>query len=91
MDRYGITLTKYICRVYDGKEVVHEVKFEKNDSIPVRNLYLMFHASQYIVPTFLAKVESGEFASFTGTNAAGARLDTPPEFDRRSHVWVVGK
>lgn len=65
--RFGITLTKYVCQIYDGNRAVHEVPVDANDSSSIRNLYLMFHACNYSVLVFIAKKESGEFESFDGT------------------------
>jgi len=91
MNRFGITLSKYVCEIYDGKNRIHEVPVDHDDSSSIRNLYLMFFASDYNVLTFIAKKESGEFESFDGTDDKGARIDTPPKFNQRSDVFVFGK
>jgi hypothetical protein len=84
--RYGIVITIYKCTVYDGKAPVHEEDVDAKDSTSIRNLYLMFHASDYKVEVFLQKREAGEFEDFSGPS-----LKTPPLFNLRSNVYVVDK
>lgn len=83
-NRFSITCTKFLCQVYDGKNVVHSVDVDQNDSTSVRNLYLMFYASEYNAAIFLEKFNSGEFEDFDGSG-----LKTPPEYDTRSNVYVL--
>jgi hypothetical protein len=53
IDRFGITITKYICQIYDGKDSVYQVAVDPKDSKSIRNLYLMFNASNYSILNFL--------------------------------------
>lgn len=73
-NRYAITCTRHLCQVYDGKKVIHQEDVDLNDSTSIRNLYLMFYASNYDVGIFLQKRESGEFTAFSGTGNV-----TPPQ------------
>jgi hypothetical protein len=84
--RYYISISKYKCNIYDGRTSVHEEEVDKDDSTTIRNLYLMFHASEYKVEVFLQKKEAGEFEAFNGTG-----LTTPPQFNPRSNVYVLDK
>ena len=80
MNRFGITLTKYVCQIYDGKKMIHQVPVDGDDSTSIRNLYLMLYASDYNVLTFLSKYESKEFESFDEgrTNGHSSKVQPTP-------------
>lgn len=71
-DHYAIICTRFACIIYDRKTAVHHVEVDRSDSTSIRNLYLMFHASDYNVETFLRKRDAGEFESVDGS------ASTPP-------------
>jgi hypothetical protein len=56
------------------KKAIHQEDVDLNNSTSIRNLYLMFYASNYDVGIFLQKRESGEFTDFSGAGNA-----TPPQ------------
>ena len=85
LDRFGITLTKYACNIYDGKESVYACDCETES---MRNLYIMMSVSEYSVERFLEKLGNAEFgADFL--NGKG----TPDKCLERSNVYapVLGK
>lgn len=86
VDQYAIACTRFTCIIFDGKTDVHNVDVDRSDSTSIRNLYLMFHASDYKVETFLRKRDAGEFESFDWS------ASTPPQYYARSiDVDVVDK
>jgi len=89
MNRFAITITKFVCQIYDGKDVVHRELVDANDSTSIRNLYLMFYASDYNVLNFLSKRDNGEFGNFNGKDDKGNRIGTPPQYDERSNVFIL--
>lgn len=80
-NKWAITCTAYLCIIYEGKNERHKVEFNgKDDSAPVRNLYLMLHSCDYIVEVFLEKIKRREFEDFTDRDMDGNRLNTPTEY-----------
>lgn len=88
MNQYTITCTKFSCQVYNGKECIHEVAIDPQDSTSIRNLYLMFYASDYSIETFLVKRNNLDFADFNGFDVDGKRITTPPKCDERANVFA---
>ncbi len=76
LDRYCITHASGLCKIFDGKEIIHQVDVNPSDSTSIRNLYLMFYASDYKVETFKQKRDAREFESFDGTTTT-----SPPQFN----------
>jgi hypothetical protein len=70
----------------DGRDVIHQEEVDTTDSTSIRNLYLMFYASNYDVKIFLQKRVSGEFTAFNGTS-----IGTAPQYNPRSNVFVMDK
>jgi hypothetical protein len=59
---------------------------DKDDSIPIRNLYLMLHSCNYNVDSFIEKNENGEFNDYDGSENK-----TPEDYNPRSNVYVMEK
>ena len=82
-NRYSLTITKFKCDIYDGKESVYNVTVDQFDSTSIRNLSLMMYASDYKVGVFLEKFQSKCFGDEFDLGAV-----TPPLFLPRSNVYA---